>query len=88
MRKTHYVDIVLPLMYYIQCLVLSIATRRITTGELPMLDKGLLNVANFLVEYLYDAIWVLARTALSPIFLIYWLLDDDREISEYDWGPR
>ena len=52
-----------------------------------MTDKGFFNVAYFVTDYLFDVIWALARTVLSPIFLIGWLLADDRPIGDYDWWP-
>ncbi len=53
-----------------------------------MSDKGFFNVAYFLVDYVIDVVWVLARTVLSPIFLIGWFLVEDRPFNEYDWWPR
>ena len=57
------------------------------TRTAPMTDKGFFNVAYFVTDYLFDVIWALARTVLSPIFLIGWLLADDRPIGDYDWWP-
>ncbi len=51
-------------------------------------NKGFLNVAYFLTEYLFDVLWVLVRTVLSPVFLIAWMITDDRPIGEYDWWPN
>jgi len=53
-----------------------------------MPDKGFFNVAYFVTDYLFDVIWALARTVLSPIFLISWFIADDKPIGDYDWWPN
>lgn len=53
-----------------------------------MPGKGFFNVAYFVTDYLFDIIWALARTVLSPIFLIGWFIADDKPIGDYDWWPN
>lgn len=52
-----------------------------------MSEKGFVNVAYFVGDLLIDAVWLLLRIALSPVFLIAWFVVEDKPIDQYDWWP-
>ncbi len=43
-----------------------------------MHDKGFMNVAYFIFDYLVDVAWVLVRTVFSPAFLIWHFMQQDK----------